>query len=127
MQSQNHAFLGTFDDWLYKYLAGLSATEPGYAAVRIKPFIPTGLTRASASIETPRGELKSQWQRRDGAIELTVTIPGNTSAEVHVPAARADNVSAGDDGGTELLRREDAHAVYRAGAGTHSFKVGIAK
>ena len=127
MQSQNHAFLGTFDDWLYKYLAGLSATEPGYAAVRIKPFIPTGLTRASASIETPRGELKSQWQRRDGAMELTVTIPGNTSAEVHVPAAQADNVSAGDDGGTELLRREDAYAVYRAGAGTHTFKVGITK
>lgn len=127
MQSQNHAFLGTFDDWLYKYLAGLSATEPGYAAVRIKPFTPMGLMQASASIDTPRGVLHSQWQRSEGALELTVTIPGNTAAEVHVPARPGDEVSAAGDGGTELLRREDAYAVYRAGAGTHSFKVGINK
>jgi alpha-L-rhamnosidase len=123
MQSQNHAFLGTFDDWLYKYLAGLSASEPGYAAVRIKPFIPTGLSRASASVETPRGELKSQWERRDGAIELTVTIPGNTPAEVHVPARPGDEVSATGDGKAELLRREGDYAIYNAGAGVHSFRI----
>ena len=50
MQSQNHAFLGTFDDWLYKYLAGLRAAEPGYAAVRIKPFFPYG-THASFGLD----------------------------------------------------------------------------
>lgn len=123
MQSQNHAFLGTFDDWLYKYLAGLSASEPGYAAVRIKPFIPTGLARASAAIETPRGALKSHWERRDGAIELTVTIPGNTPAEVHVPAGRGDDISATGDGNAELLRREDDYAIYQAGPGQHRFTV----
>jgi alpha-L-rhamnosidase len=123
MQSQNHAFLGTFDDWLYKYLAGINATEPGYTAVRIKPFIPVELMRASASIHTPRGTIKSQWQRGDGVIELTVTIPGNTSAEVHVPASTVDVVSITGGSGAELLRREDDHAIYRTKAGEHSFKV----
>jgi hypothetical protein len=123
MQSQNHPFLGTFDDWLYKYLAGIQAAEPGYAAVRIKPFIPIGLTRASASIETPHGVLVSEWRRSERALELTVTIPGNTSGEVHVPASPGDDVSVTGDSGPQLLRREDDYAIFAAGNGKHVFTV----
>src|SRR6185436_12310123 len=93
IQSENHAFLGTFDDWLYRHLAGIQAAEPGYATVRIKPVVPTGLAHASASVGTPRGDIASAWRRRGGTLTLTVAIPGNTSAEVHVPAGADDEVT----------------------------------
>ena len=60
IQSENHPFLGTFDDWLYRYLAGIQPTAPGYAGVRIRPAVPAGLGQATATVGTPRGT----WRRR---------------------------------------------------------------
>jgi len=123
IQSQNHAFLGTFDDWLYRHLAGIQAAEPGYAAVRIKPVVPIGLARAAASIATPRGVLESAWRRSGRTFKLIVTIPGNTAGEIHVPAGTRDDVIVAGHGGAELLRREDDYAVFTAGSGKYAFKV----
>jgi alpha-L-rhamnosidase len=75
LQSENHAFLGTFDDWLYRYLAGIQATESGYPTLRIRPAVPAGLSNASATINTPRGKVASAWRRKAGKLVLTVTIP----------------------------------------------------
>jgi alpha-L-rhamnosidase len=123
IQSQNHAFLGTFDDWLYRYLAGIRATAPGYATVSIEPVVPAGLDRASASIDTPRGEIASAWRRSGTKLTLTVTIPGNTSAEIHVPGAPDDVVTVRSRGHVDVVRREDGAAVFAAGGGTHAFEV----
>jgi alpha-L-rhamnosidase len=91
--------------------------------VRIKPFIPIELTRASASIETPRGVLASEWRRSERALELIVTIPGNTSGEVYVPAGLGDDVTLAGHSGPQLLRREDDYAIFAAGTGKHIFEV----
>jgi alpha-L-rhamnosidase len=123
VQSQNHAFLGTFDDWLYQYLAGIQSMAPGYARVRIRPVVPSGLAHASATIGTPRGNVTSKWRRRGAKLELSVTIPGNTSAEVHVPADCGDDVKASSRGRLEPIRREDGYAVFATGSGTHVFEV----
>jgi alpha-L-rhamnosidase len=121
-QSLNHAFLGTFDEWLYTSLAGIQPTSPGYATVRIEPLVPNGLTHASATIDTPRGNVSSAWERHGNALTLTVSIPGNTAAEVHLPATHGDDVSVSDRVNVRLLRRETAHAVYAAGSGTYVFQ-----
>ena len=122
IQSQNHAFLGTFDDWLYRYLAGIQATAPGYATVRIRPIVPAALTYASARVDTPRGDVASAWRRSGAKLALTVTIPGNTSAEIHVPAA------AGCRNREEPPPRRSAadaegYAVFAVGSGKHVFEV----
>ena len=122
LQSENHAFLGTFDDWLYRYLAGIQATAPGYATVRIKPVVPAGLADASASLSTPRGEVTSAWRRTEQGLELAVTIPGNTSAEIHVPAGPDDNVVVEGTGHADLRRRDEGYAVFDSGAGNFTFK-----
>jgi alpha-L-rhamnosidase len=123
LQSENHAFLGTFDDWLYRYLGGIQMTAPGYATVRIRPVVPAGLAHASARIGTPRGDVGSAWRRSEGKLALTVTIPGNTSAEIHVPAAPEDDVTMRGRGRVDPLRRDERHAVFVAGSGTHVFEV----
>lgn len=123
VQSQNHAFLGTFDDWLYRHLAGIQAAEPGYATVRIKPVVPAGLAHASASISTPRGVVASAWRRSGAKLALTATIPGNTAAEIHVPAGADDDVIVGGKAGASFLRRQEGYAVFAAGSGRHVLKV----
>ncbi|MFI6435095.1 alpha-L-rhamnosidase C-terminal domain-containing protein [Streptomyces sp. NPDC050759] len=53
---------------------------------------PAPLDRVSASIKTVHGEVSSQWHRRaaDGRIELAVTVPYNTDAEIWArPGRRA--------------------------------------
>jgi alpha-L-rhamnosidase len=123
MQAESHSFLGTFEDWLYRYLAGIEPAEPGYATVRIKPVVPSGLAHASATVGTPRADVASAWRRSAGALTLSVAIPGNTSAEVHVPAAADGHVTVSGQGNVRLLRREEAYAVFAAGSGRHVFKV----
>jgi hypothetical protein len=123
LQSQNHAFLGTFDDWLYRDLAGIQSTSPGYASIRIRPAVPADLANASATVDTPRGEIVSEWRQSSGKLALKVSVPANTSAEVHVPAAPDEAVQVKGDGGVDPLSREDRYAVFTAPPGTHVFEV----
>jgi alpha-L-rhamnosidase len=74
-QSKDHAFLGTFEDWLYQYLAGIQPAAPGYAEVRIKPVTPAGLDFVSATVGTPRGELSSSWRRVGHGLQMKVELP----------------------------------------------------
>lgn len=86
LRSRDHAFLGTVDDWFFKYLAGIQPAAPGYRKITIKPWFPKGLRDASASIQTPLGLVSSSWTvKTKDAVTLTVVIPPNATAEVWVP------------------------------------------
>ncbi len=52
MTSFNHYALGAVADWMHRTIGGLSATEPGYAAVRVAPRPGGGLTWAETALET---------------------------------------------------------------------------
>jgi alpha-L-rhamnosidase len=86
VRSHDHAFLGTVDDWFFKYLAGIKAAAPGYQEINIHPYLPDGLRHVAASIETSFGLVVSSWTvADDDTVELTVEIPPNTTASVWVP------------------------------------------
>ena len=86
LRSHDHAFLGTVDDWFFKYLAGIQPAQPGYKEIAIRPYVPSGLDSASASIDTPLGLVSSSWTRGTGdAVVLKVVIPANATAKVWVP------------------------------------------
>jgi alpha-L-rhamnosidase len=63
MNSRNHIMFGTVSSWLHKGLAGVYPLSPGYALVGVRPtgIGAANLTSASASIETPYGEVVSDW------------------------------------------------------------------
>lgn len=81
--SHNHYALGAVAAWLVKAIAGITSVEPGYRRIRIKPLIGGGLTDASATIGTPFGRVRSAWRLQGDHVELTVTVPAGTSAEIH--------------------------------------------
>ena len=49
-----------------------------------------------ASYEHPRGRIASAWKREGAKVLLDVTIPANTTAEVHLPSGEIATVGSGD-------------------------------
>lgn len=119
-RSWNHHYFASISSWFYEGLAGIRPMAPGYARLRIQPVMPAGLTRASASILTPRGEASSSWTRRGGGLAtLVVAVPGACEAEIRLPAAAGRPVRAPT--GARVLGRRDGHAAYRVGPGAWTF------
>jgi len=86
MNSFNHYAFGAIGEWLYRDLAGLGSAAPGYRRLRFTPRPGDGLTHASAWHETPYGRAACGWKKkRDGTVEIDVTVPPNTGADLILP------------------------------------------
>ena len=97
MNSGNHVMqIGDLNVWLYEYLAGIRSDSEavGFKKIVIRPYPVKGLDSVSASHESPYGRIASKWERRNGGIDLEVTIPPNTSATVYVPG-KSEGVNVG--------------------------------
>ncbi|WP_409102185.1 family 78 glycoside hydrolase catalytic domain [Streptomyces galilaeus] len=140
--SVNHHYRSNVATWFYQGLAGIKPTSTAYETLRIRPYIPSAavnsrvpantddtdlapatLDHVSASIDTVRGKVSSEWRRRpDGRIDLAVTIPYNTEAEIWVPTQGAAVTA---PRGVAHVRDDTsggaAYRVYRARAGSYRF------
>ncbi|MBP2330678.1 alpha-L-rhamnosidase [Kibdelosporangium banguiense] len=128
MNSFNHYAYGAVGDWMFQNIGGLSALEPGYKRSRIAPAISGGLTEGSGQFDSVYGRLSSSWKAHDGTIDLNVTVPVNTTAEVHVPTKTRWAVTEGGRpaataSGVRFLRMEDGAAVFEVGSGSYSFGI----
>lgn len=143
--SVNHHYRSNVATWFYQSLAGIRPTSVAYETLRIRPYIPAAavnsrvpkgvedtdlspatLDDVSASIDTVRGTVSSRWRRRkDGRIDLAVTIPYNTEAEIWVPT-QGKPVAAPQ--GVTFVRDAGSggadYKVYRARAGSYRFNAG---
>ncbi|MFC9687229.1 family 78 glycoside hydrolase catalytic domain [Kribbella sp. NPDC056951] len=96
MNSFNHYAYGAVGEWMYRTLAGVSAAEPGYRRVLIAPTPGAGITKADFALETPYGEVVSNWKITARGFELEVTVPANTTAIIRLPgSAEVKNVASG--------------------------------
>jgi alpha-L-rhamnosidase len=95
MTSFNHYALGAVADWMHRRVAGLAAAEPGYRTIDVRPLFTDQLTKASAKHLTPYGEASVAWNRADGQVTLTVTVPVGSRAKVDVPGLDAVEVEHG--------------------------------
>ena len=126
MNSFAHYAYGCAAEWLFSDVAGIDTDGPGFRRILIRPRPGGRLTGAKASYRSIHGEVASGWRRKDGALELDVTVPANTTATVHVPAKDAAAVTeggrpAGQAEGVRFLRMDSGAAVYEIGAGTYRF------
>jgi len=94
MNSFNHYSLGSVGEWIASTVAGidLDPAEPGYKHIVIHPTPGGALTYAKASLDSIHGHIVSDWKIVDGRFELTVEIPANTTATVHVPTSDPGSV-----------------------------------
>ncbi len=85
MNSRNHFCLGAVGEWFYQSLAGINAASPGYKSILIQPRPVGDLSWVNCSLHSPYGEVTSNWSLTDEGLRMEVTVPANTSAEVHIP------------------------------------------
>ena len=129
MNSGNHLMLlGDFSTWLYENLAGIKSDpeHPGFKHIIVRPRVDSGLKFAKASHNSPYGKIATSWSCEGNAFTLHVSIPPNTTAEVYIPAHRADAVrengkAAQASTGVRFLRATADAAVYVVGSGEYVF------
>ncbi|WP_295654005.1 alpha-L-rhamnosidase [uncultured Mucilaginibacter sp.] len=128
MNSYNHYAYGAIGDWMYRVAAGLDTYEDGtgYKHIRVMPHIGGSLTNVSAQLQTYYGMASSAWSIADGKLQLKVSIPPNTKANIFIPAGDAATVMEGsqklsDDKDIHILKTENGYVEVEVGSGNYVF------
>ena len=99
MNSFNHYAYGSVVEWMYKYMAGISADEenPGFKNIILQPTLDTGeqynsearINAVDASYDSYYGTIQSSWTSSAGKLSAYhVTIPANTTATLYLPVEK---------------------------------------
>ncbi len=136
MNSFSHYAFGAVCQWMFQELAGINAARPGFKEIRIRPRIPAPGSNpeqepihwVSAAYDSIHGGIGVSWKRAERGVEMAVTIPVNTTAQIYVPAQAASQVTESGTPVTEhrdlaVLGQEGAFVKIRAGSGTYRFSV----
>jgi alpha-L-rhamnosidase len=126
--SRIHTCYTGIASWFVKSLCGIQpdAVRPGYQSFLIRPVVVSEATFAEASVESPYGRIDSRWERKKRKVELSVTVPPNTTATVYIPARRPDGIT---EGGVDIRKvpgiawkgMEGDYAVVSVEAGRYTF------
>lgn len=95
IESHSHAWNGYPARLLLDYIAGITASEPGFRRVRISPYFPASLTYAAGTVKTVRGDIHVRWDRREDGILLFIHIPVSVEAVLEISEANTLNIAAG--------------------------------
>ena len=91
MNSFNHYAYGAIAEWLFRAMVGIDVAKDGagFSKALLYPRIGTALEFAEGWHDTEYGTIRLRWQKQDGTILLTVTIPANTTATICLEGAQA--------------------------------------
>ncbi|RKY05352.1 rhamnosidase [Candidatus Poribacteria bacterium] len=127
MNSFNHYAFGSVGEWLFRAVAGIEEAEPGFKRIIIRPHIDPSLSFVRASYRSIRGPIEVEWRVEEERLALSLSIPPNVTAELHLPTSDPSKV--GESGrpadraeGVKLLRSEEGKAVYEVLPGTYRFE-----
>jgi alpha-L-rhamnosidase len=129
MNSFCHYAIGSVGEWMYRTILGINPDEaaPGYRHFFLKPVPGGGLQWARGSYHSIRGTIASAWRLDGGRLLLQVTVPANTGATLHLPAADASSVTesgkpANQAAGVKFVRFGDGAAIYELASGSYDFE-----
>ena len=115
-RSRIHNCYNGIGKWFYQAVGGIRTDEnnPGYKHFFIDPQIPTGVTWAKASVNSPYGEISVDWKiETENILKLHIAVPPGTSATVNLPE------------GSEYFRingKLNKEKSHLAGSGKHTIE-----
>lgn len=89
--SENHYFMGSVDNFFYRYLAGIQSDplEPGYKSIVFKPVFIDALDEVKASYDSIHGRIAASWKRgADKGVTYRITIPPNCRGQILLPGGK---------------------------------------
>jgi len=124
MNSFNHYAYGACSEWMFYSMLGIDTENAAYKEIRMKPEVGHGITWAKGFYDSIRGRISSDWKIDGKTFQWAVTVPPNTTAELHFPASSTGEVA---EGGRIIPRskfkQEDGRMVLRVGSGSYTFSV----
>lgn len=135
--SLNCAMFGSTEKFFYNDLAGIGAAAPAFRLIVVKPQIVGDLDRAQAEVRTVSGKVVVHWKKGNKNLEMKVTIPANTKAEINVPKLGLKEVTIVESGhilweaeafadgvlGIYAARDTGDEVVFDAGSGSYVFQL----
>ncbi len=86
-RSQDHYFLGSYDEVFFTHFAGVKDVKNGYESFTLAPQLDCGLEYVNVSINTPFGKLVCDWKiNNNNTITVKISIPEGTKAKVILSA-----------------------------------------
>lgn len=120
-RSRDHYFKGTVVQWLLENVAGLRCVADGWRSIVVRPDARSQVSSVSLSTDTVRGRVGVAWRQDGRSLRMDVTVPVGSTAEVHVPAESADDVTAAPSRHVGDIRAEPGYVVHTVGAGRWRF------
>jgi len=115
--------------WFHEGLGGLrpDPAAPGFRKFIVRPGLVREVDWTRVTHQSPYGPIAVEWRKNHGSLNLDVSVPPGTTAEIHVPARAVDGVtesgrSATTAPGVRFLREENGDAVFEVGSGSYSFQ-----
>ena len=98
-RSQDHYFLGSYDEAFFTHFAGIKDVRDGYKSFTIAPQFDCGLQYVNVSVKTPFGKLISNWKMNDdNTITVKITIPQGTNVKILLSAKeRVEEILSGGE------------------------------
>lgn len=132
MNSLAHYSFGAVGQWMFQTVAGIDTAEPGFQKIVIRPQPAEGLTWLKASYRSLHGRIATEWKSDRDKLLLTVTIPANTTATIHLPIADPSAVAEGGRPATQVdgvkaCRSEAGQSLFEVGAGEYRFAIPCAR
>lgn len=96
MNSLNHYSYGSIEAWMYGYVAGIRALEPGIRKAVIEPHPDERLGFTECTLETAAGTYRSCWRyEEEGKVSYEIEVPFGCEGEVRLPDGRKITVKTG--------------------------------
>ena len=133
--SHNHPMFGSVDAWFYKYLAGIQPAPDAVAFdhVLIKPSLIPGVGSVQTIYHSIRGPISLHWTVKENKLEVRLTLPANTTAEVYLPIS-ADSSLIKESGTPisqipeiQLLETHKKTAILHVGSGFYDLTAAACK
>ena len=123
----NHAWGSAAGNLISRYVLGLRPLVAGYGRVLIQPQLGHTLTYAQGKVPTIRGPIFISATKQAGQFLLRLTLPGNVTARVMLPASGSSDTQALVDG--KIVSGKLANGwltLTNIGAGKHVIVTGKA-
>lgn len=94
MNSLNHYAYGSVMEYVYRHIAGINETEPGFQSVHFAPQINSKLSYVNYSYDSVSGKYVSNWRiNADRTVTVHFEVPFGCTAVALLPGTDGDEVT----------------------------------
>jgi alpha-L-rhamnosidase len=114
---------------MFRRVGAIAPLQPGFRRIEVRPVLDSRVGSGGALYNSVIGKIATRWHRHAaGGFDLALTVPPNSSAVIHLPAAPSMTVTEGgrllpDNPDIRVTRREEERVILEVGSGLYQFSV----